>query len=108
MTVVAAPLAADRPAARESWIAELTGPRKAGFEGIDDRHGLTAHEACLQPASDGGYLVLVVHEGPGADGYLASMASSDDAFDRSFIGRVAEVHEIDPGGPMPQPAERRL
>jgi hypothetical protein len=108
MAVMAAPLAADKLAAWEGWVAELSGPRKAEFDDMNDRHGLTAHQAYLQPTPDGSYLVLVVHEGPGGDGYLAGMASSDHEFDRWFIAQVADLHAIDPSGPLPPSAERRL
>lgn len=108
MAVMAAPLAAGNLAAWEEWIGQLTGPRRAEFEDMNRRRGLTAHEAHLQPTPDGDYIVLVVHGGPGGDTFLADMAASDDAFDRWFIGKVAEIHGIDPSGPLPPPAERRL
>jgi hypothetical protein len=108
MAVMAAPLAAGSLAAWEAWLGELNGPRKAEFEEMNRRHGLTAHEAYLQPTPDGHYMALVVHGGPGGGDFLASLAGSDDEFDRWFIGKVAEIHGIDPSGPLPPPAERRL
>lgn len=108
MAVMAAPLAADKLDAWESWLAELKGPRKTAFDDMNARHGLTAHQAHLQPTPDGNYVVLVVHEGPGGDGFMASVASSDDEFDRWFMATVADLHGIDPSGPPPPPAERRL
>ena len=35
------PLAADKVGAWETWIGELGGPRKAEFEDMNARHGLT-------------------------------------------------------------------
>jgi hypothetical protein len=52
--------------------------------------------------------VLVIHEGPGAEGFLANVATSDDEFDQWFISTVADVHGIDMSVPMPPPATRRL
>jgi hypothetical protein len=108
MALMAAPLAADRLDDWEAWIAEITGPRKAEFEDMNDRLGLTTHEAHLQPTPTGDYLVLVVHEGPGGDDFMATVVSSDHEFDRWFAQRVADIHGIDPSGPLPPGAERRL
>jgi hypothetical protein len=108
MAVMAAPLPSDNLAAWESWIGELNGARKAEFDDMNSRHGLTAHEAHLQPTPDGDYVVLVVHDGPGGDGFMASLMASDHEFDRWFGQNVAELHGIDPSGPLPPAAERRL
>jgi hypothetical protein len=82
MAVMAAPLAAGNLAAWEYWVAELTGPRRSEFDEMNERHGLTTHEAYLQPTPDGDYIVLVVHGGPGGDSFLASMTGSENEFDR--------------------------
>ncbi len=108
MAAMAAPLAADKLEAWEAWIVDLNGPRKAEFDDMNARHGVTDHRAYLQPMPDGDYLVLVVHEGPGGDEFLANAMSSDHEFDQWFVGAVADVHGIDPSGPMPPAAERRL
>ena len=108
MPGMAIPLAADKHDAWEAWIAELNGPRKAAFDDMNARHGLTEHRAYLQPAPDGGFLVLVITDGPGAESFLANAASSDEEFDRWFMGSVAEVHGMDTTGPMPEMAARKL
>jgi hypothetical protein len=108
MPALAAPLAADKLEAWEAWVAELTGPRKAAFDEMNARHGLTEHRAYLQPMPDGNFLVLAIHEGPGAERFLASVASSDHDFDHWFIGAVADVHGMDASGPMPPMAPRKL
>jgi hypothetical protein len=108
MPAMAAPLAADKLGAWEAWVADLSGPRKAGFEDMNARHGLTEHRAYLQPMPDGGFLAIVVTDGPGADTFLASVAASDHEFDGWFVGSVAGLHGIDPDGEMPPLAERRL
>jgi hypothetical protein len=105
---MAVPLAADHLDNWEAWITELNGPRKAAFDDVNARHGLTEHRAYLQPTPGGDFLVLAIHEGPGADGFLASVAASDDEFDQWFISTVADVHGIDMSVPMPPPAVRRL
>jgi hypothetical protein len=108
MPAMAAPLAADKREDWESWVAELSGPRKAEFDDMNARHGVMDHRAYLQPTPDGDFLVLVVHEGHGSDGFMAGVASSDHEFDQWFVRSVAELHGIDPSGPMPPMASRML
>jgi len=99
---------ADKLDAWQAWVAELNGPRKAAFDHMNARHGLTEHRAYPQPTPDGGFLVLVINEGPGAESFLANVASSDDEFDQWFMGSVADVHGMDMSGPMPPMATRKL
>ncbi len=108
MPAMAAPLAASNLAAWETWVGELTGSRKAEFDDLNARHGLTEHRAYLQPTPDGNYLVLVVYEGAGADGFLGSVMASDNEFDKWFAGSVASIHDLDPAVPMPPLAQRRI
>jgi hypothetical protein len=108
MPAIAVPLAADKLDAWDAWIAELNGPRKAEFDEMNVRHGLTEHRAYLQPTPDGNFLVLAVHEGPGADSFLADQMSSDDEFDQWFMSALAEIHGIDASGPVPPMATRKL
>lgn len=108
MAGMIAPLSADKVVAWGAWIDELKGPRKAEFEDMNARHGLTEHRAYLQPMPDGSYMVLVIHEGPGGDTFLPSLLASDDGFDRWFAGSIAELHGMDGSGPLPPTAQRRL
>jgi hypothetical protein len=108
MPALAAPLAADKLSDWETWIGELTGSRKAEFEDMNARHGLTEHRAYLQPMPDGGFLVLAIHEGPGADAFLPGLMGSDNSFDRWFAASIGEIHGMDGSGPMPPLAARRL
>ena len=108
MAGMIAPLAAGKLDAWEAWIAELTGSRKAEFEDMNTRHGLTDHRAYLQPLPDGSYAVLVIHDGPGGDSFTANVMASEHEFDRWFAGSVAEIHGLDPSGPVPPMAQRRL
>ena len=108
MAGMAAPLPAENLDAWEAWVGELTGPRKAEFDDMNERHGLTEHRAYLQPTPDGNYLVLVTQEGPGGDSFMADMAASDVAFDQWFMQSVAKIHGFDLTGPMPPMATRRL
>ena len=97
MPAMAAPLAADKYDDWKDWSGQLTGSRKAEFEDMNQRHGLTEHRAYLQPTPDGNYLVLVVFEGSGADGFMGSVTQS-----------VVDLHDFDLSGPMPSLAARRI
>jgi len=108
MAALAAPLAADKLGEWEAWIAELTGPRKAEFDDMNARHSLDEHRAYLQPQPDGSYLVLVIHEGPGGESFLAAVLESDHEFDRWFAQSVVKLHGLEPGTTPPPPAARRL
>ena len=108
MPALAVPLAAEKLGAWESWVEELKGPRKAGFDDMNARLRLTEHRAYLQPTPDGNFLVLVIQEGPGSDSFTTNLASSDHEFDRWFLETVADVHGIDPAGPLPPVPTRYL
>jgi hypothetical protein len=105
---MAAPLSAEKLEAWEAWAGELTGPRKAEFDDMNARYGVTDHRAYLQPMPDGNYLVLVTTDGPGSESFMANVATSDHEFDHWFMKTVADVHGMDPSGPMPPMAARRI
>jgi len=108
MPAFAVPLAAKKRDPWESWLNELKGPRKAEFDDMNARLRLTRHEAYLQPAPDGNYLVIVLQEGPGGDEFTEKLLASDNEFDRWFAETVADLHGIDPAGPMPPAPTRDL
>src|SRR3954470_2931094 len=108
MPAMAAPLASGKLDAWEAWSGELTCPRRAEFEAMNQRHGLTEHRAYLQPLPDGNYLVLVVVEGDAAAGFLPSVAQSDHDLDRSSTQSVVDLHEFEMSGPMPPMANRSI
>ena len=108
MTAMAVPLAAEKLGAWQSWVEELKGPRKAGFDDMNARLGLTEHRAYLQPTPDGNFLVVVVQEGTGSDSFAESLVSSDNEFDQWFVESVSDLHGIDPAGPLPPAPTRYL
>ena len=75
---------------------------------MNSRLGLEEHRAYLQPTPDGGFLVLVVTEGPGAGTFLDAAAASDHGFDQEFIGAVSDLHGMDPSAERPPMAERKI
>jgi hypothetical protein len=56
----------------KSWVAETNGARKAEFDEMNERMGLTTHAAWLQQNPDGSQLAVVVLDGPGASEFLGS------------------------------------
>ena len=108
MGAMAAPLPAANVKAWEAWVNELKGPRKDEFDDMNARYGLTEHRAYLQISPDGENLVLVLQDGPGADSFMADAMSSDNEFDQWFMQKVGQLHDMDPSGPPPPSAERRL
>lgn len=108
MAAMAAPIAPGKLDAWEAWIAELKGPRKAEFDDMNQRMGLTGHRVWLQQTPDGHHLAIIVHDGPGADAFMGKVMTSDHEFDAWFRGNVAEVHGMDLSAPPPPPAEQRL
>src|SRR5262249_14148173 len=108
MPAMAVPLAAEKLSAWESWVEELKGSRKDGFDDMNTRLGLTEHRAYLQPTPDGNFLVVVGQDGAGADSFTETVASSSHEFDQWFVGTIADVHGIDPSGPLPPVPTRYL
>jgi hypothetical protein len=108
MQAMAIPIVPGKVDAWRGWIAELKGPRSAEFEASNKRHELTVHSAWLQTTPDGNHLAVVVHDGPGADSYMGSLLQSDDPFDQWFAAAVADVHGMDPNGPLPPAPEQVL
>ena len=92
----------------EAWCADLSGPNKAQFDAMNDRRGLTTHAAWYQPTPDGQNLAIVVFDGPGADGFMGALATSDDEFEVSFRNAIESVHPMDFSAPPPPLPERRL
>ncbi len=108
MGALAVPIVPGKLETWEAWIAELNGPRKAEFDDMNQRFGVTNHRAWLQQTPDGHQMVIAVHDGPGGDEFLGKVATSENEFDVWFRNSVADVHGLDLSGPLPPPAERKL
>jgi len=108
MGAIVAPIQPGKLNGWEAFMAELNGPRKAEFEDMNERFGVTSHRAWLQQTPDGHQMVIAVHDGPGADAFMGRLATSEDEFDGWFRDQLQEAHGIDLSGPMPPAAEQRL
>ena len=99
----AAPLLPGKTDAWQKWIAEMNGPRAAELADLNARHGLTRHAAWLQQTPHGD-LVVVIHEGPGAEDLMPKIAASENEFDVWFRTNVEELHGLDLANPPPAPS----
>jgi hypothetical protein len=92
----------------KSWAAELNGARKAEFDEMNERMGLTTHAAWLQQNPDGSQLAVVVLDGPGASEFLGKLATSDHEFDTLFRTSSEDIHPMDFSAPPPPAPVRFL
>ena len=60
MEAFAVPIKPGKEEAWKSWAAEISGARKAEFDDMNERMGLTTHAAWLQQNADGSQLAVVV------------------------------------------------
>jgi uncharacterized protein YcgI (DUF1989 family) len=90
----------------KSWAAETNGARKAEFDEMNQRMGITTHAAWLQQNPDGSQLAVVVHDGPAASDFLLNLATTEHEIDRWFRTIVEDIHPMDFSAPPPQAAVR--
>lgn len=105
MAPFAVPIASGKEQDWRAFMQELTGARITELRDFNSRHGLTTHRAWLEAAPDGSYLALVELEGPGAEGFLDRLATSEHPFDRWFRETVSAIHGIDFARVKMQPPE---
>ena len=108
MEAFAVPIKSGKEETWKSWVAETNGARKAEFDEMNQRMGLTTHAAWLQQNPDGSQLAVVVLDGPGASEFLGKLATSDHAFDTWFRTNVEDIHPMDFSAPPPPAPVRFL
>lgn len=108
MEAMAVPIKPGKLAAWESWCGELTGSRKAEFDDMNQRFGLTTHASWHQADPGGTDLAVVVIDGPGASDFLGKLARSDHEFDTWFRSSIEDIHPMDFSAPPPPMPVRRL
>ena len=84
----------------KQWANDLENGRAEEFKDFNSRYDLTRHSAWLAETPSG-YVVAVLHEGPGADNFMSELANSDHNFDIWFKQKVKEVHNLDFNEPPP-------
>ena len=104
MGLVVAPIAEGKLEAFKKWANELKGSRKAEFNELNKRYGLTRHDAWLVETPNGA-MAVVLHEGPGADSFMQKVGHSDNSFDLEMKKHLEDIHGMrmdqPPPGPMP-------
>jgi len=108
MEAFAVPIKPGKEESWKAWVAELTGARKADFDALNERMGLTTHAAWLQTNPDDSQLAVVVLDGPGASEFLGKLATSDHELDAWFRSSVEDIHPMDFSAPPPPAPVRFL
>ena len=108
MEAFAVPIKPGKEEAWKSWAAEISGARKAEFDDMNERMGLTTHAAWLQQNADGSQLAVVVLDGPGAPEFLGKLAVSNHGFDSEFRASAEDIHPMDFSAPPPPAPVRFL
>jgi len=102
MGLIIAPLKEDKLEAWKKWAETLSGEKNKAFNEFNKKYGLTRHDAWLAETPDGP-VVVALHEGPGADSFMQSVAESDGSFESDFKEKLMEFHGMDLSGPPPGP-----
>jgi hypothetical protein len=104
MGLVVAPIVEGKQEAFRSWLDELKGSRKAEFDELNKRYGLTRHDVWLVESPKGD-MAVVLQEGPGADSFMQKVGHADNGFDLEMKQHLEEIHGMKmdqpPPGPMP-------
>ncbi|MHC4780778.1 MAG: hypothetical protein ACYTFG_19575 [Planctomycetota bacterium] len=100
MAMIVVPIPEGKVEAWESWIQELRGPRSAEVDEFCRRYNLTKHRVWSFRAPMG-HVAIVLHEGPGAGGFMGKLSASGHEFDKWFVSQLAELHSLDLSAPMP-------
>jgi hypothetical protein len=101
MGLVLAPIKEGKLEAYKNWIKEIT-EKKAAFDDMNKRHGITRHEVWLAE-TPAGPMAAVIHDGPGADEFMPNVANSNNSFDIWFKNSILDLHGMDLGAPLPGP-----
>ena len=106
MPLVIAPIMEGKVEAWKGWAASLlNGELAEDFKDLNQRYGLTRHDAWLVTTPNG-MMVAVLQEGPGAETFIPKLASSSHPVDEEFKKRVEEYNGFDvstpPPGPLPE------
>jgi hypothetical protein len=90
-----------------AFHGELDGPRKADYAASEQRIGIEREYWFLQQTPQGDML-LAYMESPDFANALGQFSQSQDAFDRWFKARLADVTGVDLNNPPPGPLSELL
>jgi hypothetical protein len=101
---MAFPLVAGKVDDWKAFASQLKGERSAAFADMNRRYGLEKHNAWLEQAPGGGWIVLVEIAGPGSGDFFAKLSRSDEPFDLWFREEIGAAHGVDFSRPPQMPA----
>ncbi len=99
--IIIAPFAPGKAEAWQAWAREWAEDSEAVAD-FNTRHGLTRQTGWLAH-TPGGPVAVILHEGPGSDTLMQSMATSDNDYDVKLVARLSELHGMDFNAPPPGP-----
>ena len=102
----AAPIPPGKTDAVRAFIAATLGPRRADFDDLQRRSGVTEESYWLQVDPTGTDSLVIVSNGHDAD-FWAIMANPQTDFDRWYREQIETIWEFDAGAPRP-PANELL
>jgi hypothetical protein len=94
------PILPGKEADARAFAKEVTGPRKADYDTIQRRQGITRETWSFQETPAGAFMLVWI-EAEDIDAAFGDMAAANDAATVWLRGRVQEVTGVD----MTQPAE---
>ena len=104
----AAPIPPGKTDAVRRFIAETLGPRKAEYDDLQRRSGVTEEAYWLQVDPDGNDILLILSSSDQAEAdFWAIMANPQTDFDRWYREQIESIWEFDASAPRP-PANELL
>jgi hypothetical protein len=108
MGLVIAPIAEGKLNAWKTFIEEMkSGSKKEGLKDLNKRYKLTRHDVWYAETPSGP-VAVVLHEGPGGEGFMQAVAHSDNSFDVWMRDKLSELHNMDLNAPPPGPPPQKL
>jgi hypothetical protein len=90
----AVPIRPGQAEACRRWIAECAGPRRAAYEDMQRRTGVTEEAYWLQTGPEGDILIVTSHSDQRA--FNALMLAPETDFDRWFRAQIETILGFDP------------
>ena len=108
MGLVLAPIVDGKLNAWKNFVEECkSGSKSEGFRDLNQRYSLTRHDI-WHAETPAGSMAVVLHEGPGSDGFMQALGQSTHSFDEWMRGQIGEFHNMKFDEPPPGPPPQKL
>ncbi len=107
MGLVVVPIIEDKVDEWKNWTRVITEEKKSEFDDMNERHGLTRHDVWFTE-TPAGPMAVVLHEGPGEDTFMQTLAESDNSFDVWMVESIEDFHDMEMGAPLPGPTPEKM